>query len=81
MVCASSGTARVALGAEISAFFCKNEDVAAKMHSLSGNVFDQVTPPYQLVQSYHTTYQVLVSVVGYQVPGTHYVVRSALGMG
>ncbi|CAN0469718.1 unnamed protein product, partial [Laminaria digitata] len=37
-----SGAARVALGTEIPVIFCNDEEVAAKLHSISGGVFDQV---------------------------------------
>ena len=35
----------MALGTEIPVIFCNDEEVAAKLHAISGGVFDQVTPP------------------------------------
>lgn len=44
MLCAdgSSGAARVALGTDVPVVFCNDDTVAAKLHDLSGGVFDQV---------------------------------------
>lgn len=36
------GAARVALGTDVPVVFCNDDDVAAKLHVLSGGVFDQV---------------------------------------
>lgn len=38
------GAARVALGTEVPVIFCNDDEVAAKLHTLSGGVFDQVNP-------------------------------------
>ncbi|CAN0085797.1 unnamed protein product [Ectocarpus fasciculatus] len=37
-----TGAARVALGTEVPVVFCNDEEVAAKLHTLSGSVSDQV---------------------------------------
>ncbi|CAN0398955.1 unnamed protein product, partial [Ectocarpus sp. 8 AP-2014] len=37
-----TGAARVALGTEVPVVFCNDEELAAKLHTLSGSVSDQV---------------------------------------
>ncbi len=42
LVLLCSGAARVALGTEVPVVFCNDDEVAAKLHAVSGGVFDQV---------------------------------------
>lgn len=35
----------MALGTEVPVVFCNDEEVAAKLHTLSGGVWDQASPP------------------------------------
>lgn len=46
----SAGAARVALGTEVPVVFCNDDEVAAKLHTLSGGVFDQVNPGWRFLR-------------------------------